>query len=167
MLVPRPHFEEQGPKCFATLITRACSLHLPDGTLCSPAFFTRPIYALELACGVTVKSYEVSFGAFRVEEMLIFYSEYLWGCAWRPGIDRGNFQVTVKIYHGWILWVMYIGSMGEAGARRNLNDPKYAQYLLYTFSERRRRWRERVHSRGKEGRGKGQTQVQETVFQEL
>ena len=163
MLVPGPHFEEQGPKCFATLTTRACSLRLLDRTLCSPAFFTWPIYALELSYGVTVKSCEVSFGAFPVEEMLIFYSEYLWGCARRPGIDGGNFQVTVKINHGWILWVMHFGIMGEAEARRNLNDAKYAWYLLYTFAERRRRWRERVHNRRKEGRGKGQTQVREAV----
>lgn len=112
---------------------------------------------------VTVKSCGVSFRAFGVEETLIFYSEYLCGCDRRPGIDGGNFQVTVKINHGWILWVMYIVSVGEAEARRNLNDSRYAQCLLYTFSERRKRRRQRVLSRRKEGRGKGQTHVLEAV----
>ena len=50
MIVPGPHFEEQGPKCLPTLTTRAHPLHLLDRIQRPSAFFTWPIYALELSC---------------------------------------------------------------------------------------------------------------------
>ena len=50
---------------------------------------------------------------------------------------------------------MYIVSVGDAEARRNLNDSKYAQCLLYTFSERRRRRRHEFTAEERKAEEKG------------